>query len=263
MIILEILIFYRFKALVELKEVRERASPAVDPYLILMKTHFIAFTLSAVLAASSAVAGVAPYSDSAASPLYDGGEAAAGGLFVGLKGSALWLEDMGYLTTTSVGTVGLEAEFDVGWGTTIPFGYQFANGVSLGGSIGYYTAGVDEMSVLFRGRYVGDVNLDADAKSVPLFFNASYDFKLSDTLSLTLGAGAGVAWTEFSVDEVAGVDYDLSTDGWNFGFQGFGSMNYSVNPTTDLTLGYRYIQTELDEDSIQGHNVEAGVVVHF
>jgi hypothetical protein len=40
-------------------------------------------------------------------------------------------------------------------------------------------------------------------------------------------------------------------------------MNYSVNPTTDLTLGYRYIQTELDEDSIQGHNVEAGVVVHF
>ena len=81
MIILEILIFYRFKALVELKEVREWASHAVDPYLILMKTHFIAFTLSAVLAASSAVAGVAPYSDSAASPLYDGGEAAAGGLW--------------------------------------------------------------------------------------------------------------------------------------------------------------------------------------
>ena len=141
-----------------------------------MKTHFIAFTLSAVLAASSAVAGVAPYSDSAASPLYDGGEAAAGGLFVGLKGSALWLEDMGYLTTTSVGTVGLEAEFDVGWGATIPFGYQLANGISLGGNIGYYTAGVDQMSVLFRGRYVDDVCLDADATTVPLFFNASYDF---------------------------------------------------------------------------------------
>lgn len=228
-----------------------------------MKTHLIAFTLSAVLAASSAVAGVATYSDSAASPLYDGGAPGMGGWSLGLKGSALWLEDMGYLTTTSIGTVGLEADFDVGWGAIIPFSYQFANGISLGGSIGYYTAGVDEMSVLFRGRYMGDVNLDADAKTVPLFFNASYDFKLSDTLSLTLGAGAGLAWNEFSVDEIAGVDYDLSTDGWNFGFQGFGSVNYSMNQTTDLTLGYRYIQTELDEDSIQGHNLEAGVVVHF
>jgi len=228
-----------------------------------MKKYPALFSLAALLTASAALAGES-YSQAGGSPLYNPvGGSSQSGWFLGLKGSALWLEDMGYLTNTSAGSIGLEADFEVGWGATIPFGYQFANGFGLGGSLGYYSAGLDEVSVLFRGRRVTDVSLDSDLRSVPMFFNASYDLSLTESLSLTLGAGAGLAWTELDIDGVGGRDYDLSTDGWNFGFQGFSSLNYSINPTTALSVGYRYIQTELDEDSVQGHNLEAGVVVRF
>jgi len=210
----------------------------------------------------TAVAGETYYNQPGGSPLY-GGPSSTGGWYLGVRGSALWLEDIGYLTTTSLGSVGLEASFDVGWGVTIPFGYEFANGFGLGASVGYYTAGIDEISVLHRGRHIGDVDLDADVTTVPLLLNASYSFRLSETLSLTLGAGAGVAWSELEIDRVGGRNFDLSTDGWDFSFQGFGSFNFSVSRSADLTLGYRYIQTETDEDSLQGHNLEAGVVIKF
>jgi opacity protein-like surface antigen len=229
-----------------------------------MKKHYALFSLLSLLGAGTAAAGGSYYNnpEPAASPLY-GGTAGSGGWFAGIRGSALWLEDIGYLTSTQIGSVGLEADFEVGWGVTVPFGYQFSNGFGLGGSLGYYTAGVDEVSVLFRGRHVGEVGVDADVSTLPILLNASYQFRLSDALSLTLGAGAGVAWSELEIDDVGGRDYDLSTDGWDFSFQGFGSVNYSVSPTADLTVGYRYIQTETDEDSLQGHNLEAGVVIKF
>lgn len=208
------------------------------------------------------VAGDPYYSQSGGSPLY-GGVTDQGGWFVGARGSALWLEDIGYLTTTSLGSVGLDATFEVGWGVTIPIGYQFSSGWALGASAGYYSAGIDEISVLYRGRQVAEVGGDAEVSTLPLLFNAAYSFRLTDTLSLTLGAGAGLAWSQLEIDNIRGRDYDLSVDGWDFSFQGFGSFNFSVTRSADLSLGYRYIQTETEEDSLQGHNLEAGVVIKF
>ena len=179
------------------------------------------------------------------------------------RGQRALIEDMGYSTSTAFGTVGIDASFDVGWGVTIPFGYRFDNGFSLGASVGYYTAGLDTVSVSLSGDKLGELNLDADGTAVPILLNTSYSFQLSDALSFSLGAGAGVAWSEFALDQIGGVDVDASVDGWDFSFQGFSSLNYSVNQTTELSLGYRYIQTETDADSIQGHNVEAGVIVRF
>lgn len=229
-----------------------------------MNNRIAVISVAALLGAGSALAGDGYYNQPAAggSPLY-GDASASGGWFAGVRGSALWLEDIGYITDTGLGSIGLDATFEVGWGVTAPFGYQFSNGFALGGSLGYYSAGIDEISVLYRGRHVGEVGLDADASTLPMLFNASYQFRFSDTLSLTLGAGAGLAWSQLDIDDVGGRDYDLSVDGWDFSFQGFGSFNYSVSQSADLTLGYRYIQTETDEDSLQGHNLEAGVVIKF
>jgi len=227
-----------------------------------MKTRIAAMLMPALLGAGAALAGDGYYNQPAptgGSPLYGD----SGGWFAGVRGSALWLEDIGYITDTKIGSIGLDATFDVGWGVTVPFGYQFSSGFALGASLGYYSAGIDELTVLYRGRRIGEVGLDADASTLPMLFNASYQFRFSDALSLTLGAGAGLAWSQLDIDNVDGRDLDLSVDGWDFSFQGFGSFNYSVSQSADLTLGYRYIQTETSEDSLQGHNLEAGVVIKF
>lgn len=188
---------------------------------------------------------------------------AQAGWFLGAKGSALWVDDIGYTVDTSFGDVGLNASYDVGWGVTLPFGYRFDNGFSLGASVGYYSADVDNLTVKWKGDTLGDLDIDADPSMVPILANAAYSFSLTEALSMTLGAGIGVAWSEFDVDRIAGIDHDFSVDGWNLSFQAFGGFNFEVAPNTDLSLGYRYVQTETDEDSIQGHNVEAGVVIRF
>lgn len=228
-----------------------------------MKHRMTLISTMALLTAGTALAGGGYYNapSGGGSPLY--GDATTGGWFFGLRGSALWLEDIGYITDTKIGSVGLDATFDVGWGATLPFGYQFANGFALGGSVGYYSAGIDELTVLYRGRSVGEVGLDADASTLPLLFNASYEIHLSESFSLTLGAGAGLAWSELSIDDVQGRDYDLSVDNWDFSFQGFGTFNFLMNQSTQFNLGYRYVQTETDEDSLQGHNLEAGITIKF
>ncbi len=145
----------------------------------------------------------------------------------------------------------------------MPFGYRFSNGFSLGASVGYYTADLDRVTVRLNGEKLGNLSLEADPAVVPILANAAYSFSLTDSLTLTIGAGVGVAWHEFDLDRIASVDYDASFDGWDVSFQGFSGFNYSISPTTDLTLGYRFIHTETDQDAIQGHNLEAGVIIRF
>ena len=217
----------------------------------------------ALTAAPAVFGGEAPVSAPAPAPVVSSPAPAKSGWFLGAKGSALWVDDIGYTVDTAFGDVGLNASYDVGWGVTMPFGYRFDSGFSLGSSVGYYSADVDDLTVKWKGDTLGNLDIDADPSMVPILANAAYSFNLTESLSMTLGAGIGVAWSEFDVDRIAGIDYDFSTDGWNLSFQAFGGFNYTVTPNTDLTLGYRYVQTETDEDSIQGHNVEAGFVIRF
>ncbi|MFN0127239.1 MAG: outer membrane beta-barrel protein [Verrucomicrobiales bacterium] len=185
------------------------------------------------------------------------------GWFVGVKGGALWVEDLGYTRDTGIGSVQIDTDFDIGWGATVPFGYRLGNGFSIGASVGYYTADLNRATVRLDGENLGKLSLDADPAVVPILANAAYSFSLTDALTLTVGAGIGVAWSEFDLDRIESIRYDASFDGWNLSFQGFSGFNYSVNESTEITLGYRYIHSETDEDAIQGHNLEAGVVIRF
>lgn len=220
-------------------------------------------TLALALAAAPAFAGEAPVSAPAPAPIVTSAPDARAGWFLGLKGSALWMEDIGYTADLGLGNLEIDSNFKTGWGVTMPFGYRFDNGFSLGASAGYYTADLDDVTVKFRGETLGDVDLDADPSLIPLLANVAYSFNLTESLSMTLGGGAGIAWHEFDLDEIEGYRYDSSSDGWDFSWQLFGGFNYNVAPNTDLTLGYRYISTETDVDDLKGHNVEAGVVIRF
>lgn len=227
----------------------------------MMKYQSIAFVLA--VAPFSAVVAGEPAAPAPPPPVVTTYSQPDEGWFVGVKGSALWVEDLGYSKDTRLGNVQIEADFDVGWGATVPFGYRFGNGFSVGASVGYYTADLNSARVHIDGDNIGKVSLDADPAVVPILANAAYSFSLTDALTLTVGAGIGVAWSEFDLDFVQGTRYDVSFDGWNLSFQGFSGFNYSVNESTDLTLGYRYIHSETDEDAIQGHNLEAGVIIRF
>lgn len=225
---------------------------------------YCSFALAlAVAPVATLIAGEAPVSAPAPAPIITSAPNATSGWFLGVKGSALWVEDIGYTVDTQFGSVQIDGDFDIGWGATVPFGYRFDNGFSLGASVGYYTADLNRVQVRLDGNSLGKLSLDADPAVVPILVNTAYSFSLTEALTLTLGAGIGVAWHEFDLDRIQSLRYDASFDGWDLSFQGFGGFGYALSPTTDLTLGYRYIHTETDENAIQGHNLEAGVVIRF
>jgi opacity protein-like surface antigen len=220
-------------------------------------------TLALALAAAPAFAGEAPAPAPAPAPVVADLADSRAGWFLGVKGSALWMDNISYTADAGLGNISIDSDFEVGWGVTVPFGYRFDNGLSLGASVGYYYADMDSVTVRYRGRELGDVNIDADPAMVPILANVAYSFGLTEALSMTLGAGLGISWHEFDLDNVEGYRYDSSSDGWDFSWQLFGGFNYSVAPSTDLTLGYRFIASDSDVDDLRGHNLEAGVVIRF
>jgi len=228
---------------------------------ITMKFTPLFLALAAVPAFAGDSRMSAPASSSA--PVLSGGVSAPSGWYAGVVGSALWMEDIGYNVDFPFGDLEIDSNFKTGWGVTIPFGYRFSNGFSLGMSAGYYTADLDDVTIKFDGDTLGDVRIDADPSLVPLLANVSYSIGLTEALSLNLGGGVGVAYHEFDLDEIEGFRYDSSSDGWDFSWQVFGGFSYNVAQNTDLTIGYRYIFTETDVDDLKGHNVEAGVIVRF
>jgi opacity protein-like surface antigen len=220
-------------------------------------------TLAFALAAAPAFAGEAPAPAPAPAPVISNLDDSRAGWFLGLKGSALWMDNISYTADAGLGNISVDSDFETGWGITVPFGYRFDNGLSLGASVGYYYADMDSVTVRYRGRELGDVNIDADPAMVPILANVAYSFSLTEALSMTLGAGLGISWHEFDLDQVEGYRYDSSSDGWDFSWQLFGGFSYSVSQNADLTLGYRYIASDSDVDDLRGHNIEAGVVFRF
>jgi opacity protein-like surface antigen len=66
--------------------------------------------------------------------------------------------------------------------------------------------------------------------------NAIYDIPIAPRWAISLGAGAGAAFTDFS----ASAPITLSRSKTDFMWQGIGGITYNVGPNTDLFVDYRY-----------------------
>jgi opacity protein-like surface antigen len=177
-----------------------------------------------------------------------------GNLYFTVAGGALWLED--------ASASGVNLDFDTGYSIMAALGYKMDYGLSIELESGYMSADSGEVS--FHGLHA---NVDGQFEQVPIMVNAIYWAPLADRVSLYIGAGTGIVWSQSSVDHVGGVKVSgLEDSDWSFAAQAKAGLSFKVCPQGSLNIGYRFFWGNdavggLD-DSL-GHVLEGGFTWWF
>lgn len=184
--------------------------------------------------------------------------------FSGIKGGWFWVQDTDMDIDNIAGVdPTVEVEFDTGWGiTVIPLGYRLSDMLSISLSTGYYEADVD--NVTFDDAILGSTTVDAggELEVIPIMLNVVGHVPLFDRLSLYLGGGIGAVYTDLEASAtMGGVTDTHSDDDWDFGLTGIAGLAYEIVDCVNVTVGYRYHHIFRDPDDVQGHSLEAGVVI--
>lgn len=166
------------------------------------------------------------------------------GTYVSVEAGASWVEDRNflreiYLTTLPYSTPDADTfinTFDQGWAVLGSVGYAFESGIRTELELGYRmnNAVQDGTSSIEHG--VGEL------REFTIMANALYDIDLTDDLSVSIGAGAGVDRARFTIPCMC-----LDEDSWRFAYQGIAGINYALGSQTQLFINYRYLHVDAPE----------------
>jgi opacity protein-like surface antigen len=157
------------------------------------------------------------------------------------------------------------------------FGIEFATisfdpGFDLGGAIGYDYGDIRaEFEIAYHawdmdeGTIGGIVGppcpctgpIDGDASALSFMVNGYYDFQLTNS-SVTPYLGGGIGGANINGDLGLGDDDNDTV----FAYQLMAGVGFEINPSTILTLGYRYFATTDPEFDIFGLPTEFTVSAH-
>ncbi len=189
-------------------------------------------------------------------------------LFISAVGGPVWFQEISFgdsfVFQGDRYRVDLDLNFEKGYGGSLGLGCQLNSGLAFGLSVGYYTATADEADIDIKrgGREVVEIradlkDLDIDLTLVPVNFNVMYGFSLTDSIYSYIGAGVGVTYSELESDSVGG------GDAWELGAQGLGGFAFKITENLNFKLGYRLLYTQVEEESLFGHALEAGFGLKF
>ena len=183
------------------------------------------------------------------------------GWYIGLEGGGNWVSDNDaiFSTTPPPGSGPARIDFDTGWAGIATAGYGFDSNWRIEAELGYRHNDVNVSGVVNR--------TGGELDSATLMGNVLYDIPVTERLTLSVGAGAGVMRARFD-DGVMHRDDDTK-----FAYQGLAEVSYALNRRLDLTLNYRYLRTDdaefhgrhltqtdsYDTDNLQNQTVTVGL----
>jgi opacity protein-like surface antigen len=154
------------------------------------------------------------------------GTAQARGWYFGLEAGASTVSDVDTIYE-QVGdfTTVVEGNFDTGWVVVGTVGYALQNW-RIEGEVAWRSNDKDEFNIPLPST--------GDLDELTVMYNMTYAFPLGQGVDLAIGGGAGL---DYAMLDIANLD-----DGdLNFAWQGIVQLNYALSPSTELTLGYRYL----------------------
>ncbi|MEX2201444.1 MAG: outer membrane beta-barrel protein [Dongiaceae bacterium] len=199
-------------------------------------------------------------------------DAAADGFYVGVMGGFGWTQDVKGDYTYSGTPYTADLDSDTGFVLGFAGGYKFDFGGRAELEFGYRSNELD--SITWGAGSGSSINGDIDVYS--LMTNFWYDFDTGTGLMPYLGGGIGAAWVtsndwKFSGAGVHSDDSDLA-----FAYQLGTGVNYAINETFTMGLGYRFFgttgfeledtypaATDYDYDAYYNHSVLLNLIVNF
>jgi len=175
------------------------------------------------------------------------------GPYFSAHAGALWLRDMS--------TMGVDVNFDTGWGAFGALGYRFANNLALEAEFGYARANIDDISF-------GDTSfpVSGDVSQIPLLANAILHLPVADSFGFYFGGGGGVVRTNVSAESLARLPIDIDSSGWNLALQAKAGVSFNVNQALSLNLGYRFLYGNdalVNEENSYSNFLEGGFTFRF
>lgn len=148
-----------------------------------------------------------------------------------------------------------------------------------GVSVGYMIDGEEEIYIAHAGMtlvegenmdqlielevaYTSDEAEGVSADVMPLMVNYKLAFKMDSSITPYIGVGIGLSWVDVSV-------MGMSDDDTAFTYQAIAGLDYAIDESISLVLGYRYFS--LEDTELFGFNlgdlddsvIEVGVRFRF
>lgn len=199
--------------------------------------------------------------------------------YVAVGAGAAFLSESSSTASDAFGnSVSFDTDFDTGFGVTGAIGHSWG-AFRLEGEVSYRENDLDTIeltNVTLAGigsfNNVGSFAADGDVSALGFMANGWYDFDTGSPWKPFVGGGLGVARVSVNDAAILGITF-ADDDDWVFAYQLGAGIGYEVNPTTVVSLGYRFFGTADPDFTFIGglpfdaeyhsHNVEIGVRFSF
>ena len=105
----------------------------------------------------------------------------------------------------------------------------------------------------------------ADIEQTALMLSAIWDFgDESSTFNPYLGLGIGQVCIDVTVDfTLDGSSYSISAWEWDTAYQAIAGFRMDLSPTSDLQIGYRYLNVDTDDANVISNTISLGLGIKF
>jgi len=151
--------------------------------------------------------------------------------------------------------VDAKIEMNPGVRVDVAVGYMIARDWAIEVQSGLTWNEVDKITAEYMGDEMSE-NVDADLFQIPIMANLIYRMPLDSPFKPWIGAGAGGIFSMINGDDVDENDF-------TFAFQGMAGLDYELNESTSIGLGYKFmvnLDPEFDDvemDDIYTHAIMA------
>ncbi len=158
----------------------------------------------------------------------------------------------------------------------VPGTLKLNRGVRFGLAAGYTLASQPtyEAAVQFETGFLfneakkvdigfGDLSLDGDFYQVPVLADILYTFRCGPRFVPYIGVGGGGVYHKLDIDSVEGIPVGMSEDSFDPAVQAMAGLRYKLTERSEIGVGYKFLATFADEDTVQAHAVSLMYLLRF
>ncbi len=166
---------------------------------------------------------------------------------------------------------GASLEFDTGYSCGLGLGKQISNTLAFQVDFSYMENDLDkiggtvdlEIDGVWQGSAWGDIPITGvELKQMPIM--ASLIWSSESDLKPYFGAGIGTSRYKWDAGDLG------SDSGWAFTFQFLAGFKIEMSPSSDMSIGYRFLRADYDIDSlgvgtdpVVNHSIQLGLNFRF